>query len=570
MNLDKNQQPLNVPLKTPWSVKISRLINGDATKSSISKIKASMIAILIGLVLGVIPILIVSGNPLFGYWLMISGPLSPTAYRRTIAIISVFIILGAGIGVSFRTGLFNIGATGQFLMAGIICVLFGINGTFNNLLGKPAALTILLLISMIVGALMAAIPGILKAFFNVHEVVTTILLNWVIFFIVRWVVSLEGVRSDDGTSTKSVLSNSQFSLGSSSFDFIAILIIALVMVSLLFVIFKFTNFGFRLRLNGLSDSAAKYSGINTKSNIIYAMMISGAFAGLAGFIFYSSVEKVVPRLDALPTIGFEALTVALLAFSSPLGSILSGFFYGLIYQGQNFLQVGAGGNVVRETAALTLGIIIFMSALAAVFVKVYPWKIINKQYQLIKSHKIRTMRQQKKADLIVVKHHFNTLINQARPEYEAKQLKLKRLKHEFILATNDVIKKYRKGQLGILEKEAELQVLNEKFTKVIAQNDLNEFANLVKTKKLSRQELKKRYRFMINKTFNEYESTIHVLKQQKRQAIQDIMLSSDFSAPQKQNQKQTIKAQFKQDKKHLILTWHKEAHKVKDAQKVGQ
>ncbi len=540
--------------KIPLNLKILRFINGDSTKNSISKVKASLFAIIIGLLLGIIPIVIAGGSPFYGYWLMISGPFTAAAVRRTMVIISVFIILGAGIGVSFRTGLFNIGATGQFLMAGMICVLIGINGTFNSFMSKPGALTILFIVALIVGALMAAIPAILKAFFNVHEVVTTILLNWVVLYLVRWIVSLPGIVSGDGTSTLPVGSSSGFSLSTSSFDYIYIFIITLVMVSMLYIVFKYTNFGYRLRLNGLSASVAKYSGINTKVNIIYSMMISGAFAGVAGFFFYSSVERVVPLLDTLPTIGFEAITVTLLAFSSPLGSILSGFFYGLLYQGQNFMQVGAGGNVVRETAALSLGIIIFMSALAATFVEWRPIQWLNNQHRIWQSIKIKFIKnkwKQEKAQTII---QYNQLIDETKKSNDKKMIRLRNLKTEWANEIMKVNNSYQKGKIYILEKDEQINLINHHYLEIIDQEKLNEYLDAIKNKKIVLKEIDKKYRFIIEKELIDFQDQLQNLRKEKRQEINYIVTKS-LTKDQKHQSISKVNHQYHNQKTKLIIAW---------------
>lgn len=558
MKLKQDKHPQSYE-KTPWSLKISRFITGDSAKKSTSKVKASLIAIIIGLLLGIIPIVIAGGKPFSGYWLMISGPLSPTALRRTITIISVFIILGAGIGVSFRTGLFNIGATGQFLMAGTICVIIGINGIdengaivggFNKIFSKPLALMILFLVALLVGALMASIPGILKAFFNVHEVVTTILLNWVVLYFVRWLVSLNGIRSGDGTSTLTVASNSSFSLSTSSFDFIYILMIALIMVLFLFVLFKFTNFGYRLKLNGVSESVAKYSGINTKINTIYSMMISGAFAGVAGFIFYTSVERVVPRLDTLPTIGFEAITVTLLAFSSPLGAVLSGFFYGLLYQGQNFMQVGAGGSVVRETATLTLGIIIFMAALASTFVDLHLWKWAVNKYRWLRSHKIKKLKHKWKNEKIKTINLYNRLIDEAKVHHQARLLKLQKVKYKWVEAVNAIGHQYQIKKINILEKDEQIVMINHRYLNIIEDQKLNELPDMIKNKKLALKEIDKKYRFLIDKELVDFENQLKIFKKEKHQEINVIVM------------KKLDKSQKKQAIAHVVNHYHNQKNKL--------
>lgn len=540
--------------KKRWSLKMRHIITGDSTKNSFSKIKGSVFAVIFGLVLGMIPILIANGNPLLGYWAIFTGPFSNVALHRTIAVICVFIILGAGIGVSFRTGLFNIGATGQFLMAGFICVLIGQQTVLNNAVNRASGVIILVLVAAIIGALTAAIPGILKAFFNVHEVVTTILLNWIIFFIVRWAVSLSGIASSDGTTSLPALDNLRFSLGANSFDYIAIIFIALLLVTILFVVFKYTTFGYRLKLNGQSDSVAKYSGINIKSNIIYSMMISGAFAGIGGFIFYSSIEGVIPRYDTLFTIGFEAITVTLLAFSSPLGAILSGFFYGVLYQGQNFMQIGAGGNVVRETASLSLAIIIFMSALAVILVRVQPWKTFVNVYRLSSSTKIKLLRAKQRQEKRAVINQYQKIITKTKIDRKQKSLVLKELKSKWVDEITKITKDFQHRKIDILQKDEMINLVNNKYLLIIEKQNLNQYRDAIQNKKINLREINTKYNFLYTKAIGELEENFAKIKKEKNYLLNDLAIKK-IDKDKRQQEHKKINQVYKKQKSELLNAW---------------
>lgn len=156
-----------------FGLKALSFVRGDETKSAASKIKASLFAILIGLIIGIIPIAVSGGDAITSYVALFTKPFNEFKFNSTLIYISIFILIGAGIGVSFKTGLFNIGAAGQMLMAGAVTTMIGIKFDFP----KEVAIPVLIIIAMIVGAFTASIAGFLKAQFNVHEVVSTILLN---------------------------------------------------------------------------------------------------------------------------------------------------------------------------------------------------------------------------------------------------------------------------------------------------------------------------------------------------------------------------------------------------------
>jgi simple sugar transport system permease protein len=182
-----------------------------------------------------------------------------------------------------------------------------------------------------------------------------------------------------------------------------ILFIALALVLIIFVIFKYTTFGFTLRVNGLNKDAAKYGGINTKKTTILSMMLSGSIIGVAGFVYYSTLEGQMPDLgESLNTLGFEAITVTLLAFSSPLGMPIAGFFYAMMKSSS--LDAGLAAGVSIETFSLVMGIIILFSALTPIFEKTRITRKLISEIKFLfdnptknfkKNYKIKKINEQK-------------------------------------------------------------------------------------------------------------------------------------------------------------------------------
>ncbi|WP_127942990.1 MULTISPECIES: ABC transporter permease [unclassified Mycoplasma] len=498
----------------PWHLQLIRLINSDGSRSAWSKVRASLIAILIGLAIGLLPILLAGGDPWVGYYRMFTAPFHAINFNKTMVTISIFILLGTGIGISFKTGLFNIGATGQFLMSGAICVLVGIHLD----LPKAAALPLLILLSSGVGMVCALVPAALKAFFNVHEVVSTILLNWVFFFIVKWIVALPQYQDVSG-STIAIHPSMGFTTRRDSWDFLIILGLAILLSLMVFLVFRYTTFGYQLRANGLSPTAARYAGINAKMMIIWAMVLSGALAGLAGFLNYCTLEGRIPRMGhVLPTIAFEAITVTLLAFSSPLGSILAGLFYGTLYSGQAFVTQ-AGGNVVRETAQLSLAIIIFTAALASSFTRFNIGQILVRQIRLGRSDWVKRQRQiyyQKRAQ---IKSIYHTRAQLLRDQIRLNKQKLVALQRQWSAEVVQVESLFKKDQIDLATKNARLNQINQLYQSKTEHLIGSNSDQLRREYRIEIKDLKGQHRFEVLTRLDKYETLCQQLVWQYRHAL---------------------------------------------------
>ncbi|XP_023213720.1 uncharacterized protein LOC111616550 [Centruroides sculpturatus] len=364
----------------------------------------------------------------------------------------------------------------------------------------------------------ALIPAVLKAFFNVHEVVSTILLNWVFFFVVKWITALPQYQDVSG-STLPIHPSMGFSTNRGSWDFLVILSITILLCLTIFLVFRYTTFGYQLRANGLSPSAARYAGINAKMMIIWAMMLSGALAGVAGFLNYSTLEGRIPRLGhVLPTIAFEAITVTLLAFSSPLGSILAGAFYGTLYSGQAFVTQ-AGGNVVRETAQLSLAIVIFTAALASVFTRFNWGQMLLRQIKLNRSSWVKRQRaiyRQKRAEIkIVARAKADLLSDQIRLNKQ----KLVALEREWSSQVVQVNQIFKKGQIDLATKNARLSQINQLY-QTKNQRLIGTSSDQIRREyRIELRDLKGQHRFEVLTRLDKYETLCQELVWKYRHAL---------------------------------------------------
>jgi simple sugar transport system permease protein len=330
-------------------------------------ITASLLAIIGGLLFGLI-IMLVSNpeNAFAGFSTILFGALEKAKSTGDVFYFATPIILtGLSVGFAFKTGLFNIGATGQFTVGAFAAIFVAVKFT-----GLPpfTHITLALLASMIAGALWALLPGLLKAYRNVHEVVSTIMMNYIGVHLVKYLIQVfvyNQTRNESLPIPNSARIPKWFLgdiFGRSSVN-TGIFIAAIVAVIIYLILYK-TTFGYELRAVGLNRDSAKYAGINENQKIVYSMMIAGALAGLAGGLVYLAGGKHIEVIAVLLPEGFDGIPVALLANSNPLGIIFSGLFIAYIKVGGFLIQKD---GFVPEIINIIVSSIIYFSALSILF-----------------------------------------------------------------------------------------------------------------------------------------------------------------------------------------------------------
>lgn len=302
---------------------------------------------------------------------------------------------------AYKSGLFNIGITGQMMGAGlaIIAVAQAIQPilgqdaiTGNPIYGnadfsKASGIVILLIVGVLVGGCIAGFTGLLKVIFNIHEVVSSILINWIIFFLAKFLIGESGPLNNPIKSTHSYQVSDSFSLydPSQSSGFIAAICIFFVCLIVVWVVLKYTTFGKKIKSVGIAKPASFYAGYSTKTYQFSSFAISGAIAGfLAAVVYTGSAEKAmpIPQIDSLPTYGFDGISLGLIAFSNPIAIIPVAFFMGMIQTSSS-----AAAPFPSTLANMMLGIIMYGTA---IFVLFYRFKLIfrMKQY-FIKKKKLQ-------------------------------------------------------------------------------------------------------------------------------------------------------------------------------------
>lgn len=321
----------------------------------------SLIATLLGLIAGALLMFIAGHNAFEGFMYLIQGGTkSLERIGNTIATATPLILSGLSLVFAFRTGLFNIGTPGQMLFGGLCATI--VAHTFN--LPRPILLVVLIVIAFIGGAIWAAIPGLLKALFNVHEVVSCIMMNWIGYWIVYYVVKdyfPNGSKATESlpladylTLRSSWLSN----LFAGSYINLGIIVAIVTVIAIAFILNK-TTFGYELKAVGYNKHAAAYAGISVNRSVVYSMMIAGGLAGLAGLTQYLGVATNI-QIGVMPTQGFDGIAVALLGATTPIGALLAALFFGLLYAGRGYMSVMT--EVPPEIADTIIATIIYFAA----------------------------------------------------------------------------------------------------------------------------------------------------------------------------------------------------------------
>ena len=327
---------------------------------------ASLISIGIGLLFGFI--LLVLLNPQFagqGFMSLVTAGLKSTdKLAKVLYQAAPLMMTGLSVGFAFKTGLFNIGASGQYTVGAGLALIFAIQ------FQQPWY--VCLLIAMIGGAFWGVFPGLFKALFNVNEVITSIMFNWIAMLAVNLTISnlpmmlprYWGQAQIDRTANLAIANPTALipklgldELLHSNYMNISIFI-SIAFAVLLWVVLSKTTFGYELKACGFNRNASVYAGINAKRNIVLSMVIAGALSGIGGGLYYLAGTGQYTLLKSLLSMGFNGIPVALLASSHPLGTIFSTLFVSYIQVGGDAMQP----EFVKEIIDMIIAVIIYLAA----------------------------------------------------------------------------------------------------------------------------------------------------------------------------------------------------------------
>ncbi len=383
-----------------------RLYEKDGTK----KLLASLLSILIGLAVGAVVILIVGltkpGIGINGIWdgvrIIFAGILStgreagkltwgynPQSLGNMLFRATPLILTGLSVAVANKTGLFNIGAPGQYLMGTMASLMIALSIPAGTLPGW-LIWVLAFLGGMLAGAIWGAIPGMLKAFLNINEVLACIMTNWLAANIVTWGFDESNFKNVvEGTKTGYIYKTSYgltmvdgewtyvdgLGVSTAKMGLDAIfpgsqvnggILIAIVIAIAVYILMNKTTLGYELKACGSNRHAARYAGINDKRNIVLSMAISGALAACGASLYWLSgnTEFFWTTYQSLPAAGFNGIPVALLAVNNPIGVVFTGIFMAMLnIVGQTLTGLTAYNEYITD---VIIAVIVYLSAFSLV------------------------------------------------------------------------------------------------------------------------------------------------------------------------------------------------------------
>ena len=361
------------------------------------KLLASLISILFGLLVGGIVVLIVGLTNdkinLSGAWdgirIIFAGILStgrdaagnitwgfnPANIGNMLFRATPLIMTGLSVAIAFKTGLFNIGASGQYLMGTLatLCIALGIpSGTVH-----PVIIWILAFLGgMLAGAIWGAIPGLVKAYLNINEVLACIMTNWIAANLVTWMFDISSFKNvTEGTKTGYIYKTTFNNVATSKMGLDKLfpgsqvnggIIIAILLAVLVYIIISKTTFGYELKVCGANRHSARYAGIKDKRNIVLSMAIAGALAAAGASLYWLSgnTEFFWSTYQSLPATGFNGIPVALLALNNPIAVIFTGIFMAMLdVVGMQLTNLTAYNEYITD---VIIAVIVYLSAFSLV------------------------------------------------------------------------------------------------------------------------------------------------------------------------------------------------------------
>ena len=333
-----------------------------------SNVLYTAIAIVIGFIIGAIFLTAAGISPAEAYGKLINGVFGkPKFMIWTLVYASPLIFTGLSVAFSLRTGVFNIGAEGQFVVGAMAACACGI------MLKLPPVLhaIVCILAAAAAGFVWSYLVGLLKVKRGIHEVLSFIMFNWLAFYLSNFLVNTETLHKEgSGEATKNVLDSARLlfpegilkalDCSGANWGFIFALVAAVAM----WIIIEKTTLGYKLKAVGFNKDAAIFGGINANKSILTALGISGALAGIGGAVQVLGMSGRISQFAGQEGYGFQGITVALIAGSNPLGCILAGIFYGAMkYGGAKLTMVGAPEEVID----IIMGCVIIFIAISGVF-----------------------------------------------------------------------------------------------------------------------------------------------------------------------------------------------------------
>ncbi len=355
----------------------------EENKKKNSYLFNTILSVLLGLAVGGILLALIGVNPFSAFKVIILGAVGKPKYISwTLVQATPLILTGLSVAFAFNTGLFNIGAEGQYIVGSLVAVIVGALVSLPPVIHPIFALAC----GALAGAIWGGLVGLFKAKFGINEVVSSIMFNWIALYLSNLSMAYPFLRKPESDNSYDILESAnirilgQWKLSDSgraflkSHDFLKGfmtpplnwgIFLAILFAILSWYILKKTTLGYELKAVGFNKYAAEYGGINIKKSIVTSMSISGALSGLAGAIMVLGVSGNIGLLAGQEGYGFNGIAVSLIAANSPLACIPAGLlFAGLTYGGG---KLNSQLNTPSEIVNIIIGIIVFFIAMPKLF-----------------------------------------------------------------------------------------------------------------------------------------------------------------------------------------------------------
>ncbi len=478
-------------LKFKWM----KFIYNDNRKNISKNIFASLVSIVISLLIALLLVVIIyRDGSLFSdvvkyiFIAPFKGKFNEGHAKETISSISIFAMAALSFIFAQKVGLFNIGISGQMLFGGQVGTIvgFGLHHHIGTALGIGQLLVIIT--AMLSGALIATIINILKVYLNVNEVITSILFNWIVFFLgtlfVRTILNKMGHIDAGGLYTESLPNDVSLNISNwnaiMNGSWLPLTIITAIVIPSSIIVLNCLTFGKKIKVTGLNVSASMYAGINVKSKQLVAMLISGLIAGLLGAMIYCGQTNnlfITTATKAIPTRGFDGISVGLISMNNPVAVLPISLFFAMIENAKSTIQ--AECSVDPVVADLMFGVIVYGAAIISLVYYFRPWIWLRKLFDGKNNENNYYKYQNDQAANI---EHINSTIYVIRNYYQINRniISVKQKLQKLILLTNNklkininhnnfikVVNKLRKKYGNKLPKKLQNKKLNTLLTKLL-------------------------------------------------------------------------------------------------------
>ena len=330
----------------------------------------TVLSIVIGFLIGALFLAVMGISVSQAYGKLFQSIFSGTkAISYCIVYAAPYIVAGLSVAFSFKTGVFNIGAEGQFVVGAMAACVVGILGA-----SLPAILLVPLcfLAAALAGALWGAIVGFLKTKWGINEVLSMIMFNWIAFYLSNYIAGFPAIHSEgNAEATKNVAAPARILLSQNVIKSLDLcptanwgILVAVALTVLVYFIIEKTTLGYELKAVGYNKHAAEYAGINVNRSILTSLSISGALGGIAGALLLLGMGGRISIFTSQEGYGFAGIVVALIGVTNPFGVFVAGLFYGaMTYGGSKLNLVGAPTQVVN----IIMGTIVFFIAISTIF-----------------------------------------------------------------------------------------------------------------------------------------------------------------------------------------------------------